>query len=167
VKWTTGVNFINILLEAFTCADLKSTKKTVKFSVFWCFWDLQAQEMLKECWWNLRQASISPTFYKQLFWTKVFRLDHKLWSTICKFLAKKCQISVCKMLIKLTTALHLTCAEGHLEAVQFLLEICKVHPEPKDRWVFGYWLTFSCDKETESDLFCLCISWHWNKWCKI
>jgi ankyrin repeat protein len=33
------------------------------------------------------------------------------------------------------TALHLTCAEGHLEAVQFLLEICKVHPEPKDRYM--------------------------------
>ena len=32
------------------------------------------------------------------------------------------------------TALHLTCAEGHLEAVKFLLEICKVHPEPKDRY---------------------------------
>ena len=31
------------------------------------------------------------------------------------------------------TALHLSCAEGHLEAAKFLLEICKVHPEPTDR----------------------------------
>jgi ankyrin repeat protein len=35
------------------------------------------------------------------------------------------------------TALHLTCAEGHLEAVKFLLEVCKVHPEPKDRFAFS------------------------------
>ncbi len=31
------------------------------------------------------------------------------------------------------TALHLSAAEGHLESVKFLLEICKVYPEPRDR----------------------------------
>jgi len=39
---TPGVNFINILLAAFTCADPKRAKKTVKLSIFLCFWDLQA-----------------------------------------------------------------------------------------------------------------------------
>ncbi len=34
VHVTPGVNFINILRAAFTCADPKSTKMTVKLSVF-------------------------------------------------------------------------------------------------------------------------------------
>jgi len=29
-----GLNFINVLREAFTCADPKSIKKTVKLSIF-------------------------------------------------------------------------------------------------------------------------------------
>ena len=37
----SGVNFTNILHTAFTCADPKSTKKTVKLSSFLCFWDLR------------------------------------------------------------------------------------------------------------------------------
>ena len=32
------------------------------------------------------------------------------------------------------TALHLAAAEGHLEVVKFLVETCKVNPDPKDRW---------------------------------
>ncbi|KAG1671954.1 Glutaminase kidney isoform, mitochondrial [Nymphon striatum] len=32
------------------------------------------------------------------------------------------------------TALHLACAEGHLEVVQFLLNFCKVPHDCKDRW---------------------------------
>ncbi|XP_071332900.1 glutaminase kidney isoform, mitochondrial [Trachinotus anak] len=32
------------------------------------------------------------------------------------------------------TALHIAAAEGHLEAVIFLTEICKVNPHMKDRW---------------------------------
>ncbi len=32
------------------------------------------------------------------------------------------------------TALHLAAAEGHLESVKFLLEKCRVHPDPRDRW---------------------------------
>ena len=31
------------------------------------------------------------------------------------------------------TPLHLSAAEGHLEVTEFLLNICKVNPEPKDR----------------------------------
>ena len=31
------------------------------------------------------------------------------------------------------TALHLAAVEGHLEAVKFLIEKCKVAPAPKDR----------------------------------
>ena len=33
------------------------------------------------------------------------------------------------------TALHLCAAEGHFECVKFLLEVCKVFPDPKDRSV--------------------------------
>ena len=36
----SGVNFTNILRAAFTHADPKSAKKTVKLSSFLCFWDL-------------------------------------------------------------------------------------------------------------------------------
>ncbi|XP_062247289.1 glutaminase kidney isoform, mitochondrial isoform X1 [Platichthys flesus] len=32
------------------------------------------------------------------------------------------------------TALHIAAAEGHLEAILFLTEICKVNPHMKDRW---------------------------------
>ena len=32
------------------------------------------------------------------------------------------------------TALHLAAAEGHTECVRFLLDICKVAPNPEDRW---------------------------------
>ena len=31
------------------------------------------------------------------------------------------------------TPLHLSAAEGHLDVTEFLLNICKVNPEPKDR----------------------------------
>ena len=32
------------------------------------------------------------------------------------------------------TALHLCAAEGHMDCGKFLLEVCKVYPDPKDRW---------------------------------
>lgn len=32
------------------------------------------------------------------------------------------------------TALHLAAAQGHLPCVEFLLKVCKVHPNPKDRY---------------------------------
>ena len=34
------------------------------------------------------------------------------------------------------TALHVAAAEGHFDAVKFLLELGKVNPEPQDRWGF-------------------------------
>eukprot|EP00095_Tigriopus_kingsejongensis_P012686 maker-scaffold22_size673200-snap-gene-4.21 protein:Tk12686 transcript:maker-scaffold22_size673200-snap-gene-4.21-mRNA-1 annotation:"hypothetical protein DAPPUDRAFT_320441" len=34
------------------------------------------------------------------------------------------------------TALHLACAEGHLNCVQFLVETCKANPLLRDRWGF-------------------------------
>jgi len=37
---TSGVNFTNILHTAFTCADPKSAKNTVKLLVFYALWDL-------------------------------------------------------------------------------------------------------------------------------
>ncbi len=46
------VNFINVLRAAFALTDPKSAKKTVKLSVFLRFWDLQAQKLLLEPWWN-------------------------------------------------------------------------------------------------------------------
>jgi len=45
---TSLVNFINILLADFTCADPESAKETVKLSVFLRFWDLRAQKVLLE-----------------------------------------------------------------------------------------------------------------------
>ncbi len=36
------------LRESFTRADPKSTKNTVKMSVFFCFWNLHAQKLLVE-----------------------------------------------------------------------------------------------------------------------
>jgi glutaminase len=32
------------------------------------------------------------------------------------------------------TSLHIAAAEGHMELVQYLIEIVKVNPQPKDRW---------------------------------
>ena len=32
------------------------------------------------------------------------------------------------------TPLHLAAAEGHLECVKFLMGVCQVDPDPKDRW---------------------------------
>jgi len=44
-----GVNFINIIGEAFTRADPKSTKKTFNCQSLLRFWDLCAQKLLVEC----------------------------------------------------------------------------------------------------------------------
>jgi hypothetical protein len=41
MKLSTGVNFINILQADFMSEDSKSTKNTVKLSVFLCFRDLR------------------------------------------------------------------------------------------------------------------------------
>jgi len=59
------VNFNSILLEAFTLVDSESVKKyIVKSSVsFLHFWDLPAQKMYVECWWNWALVSISTAFY--------------------------------------------------------------------------------------------------------
>ena len=35
------------------------------------------------------------------------------------------------------TALHLAAAEGHLDCVKFLMDICDVAPDPVDRWAGG------------------------------
>ena len=45
MKYTPGVNFINVLHAAFACVDLKSVKKTVELSVFLRFDDLRAQKL--------------------------------------------------------------------------------------------------------------------------
>lgn len=34
------------------------------------------------------------------------------------------------------TALHIAAAEGHTEAVRFLVDTCRVIKDPKDRWGF-------------------------------
>jgi len=44
-KMEPGVNFINVLLEAFARTEPKSIKKTVKSSIFLRFWDLRAQNL--------------------------------------------------------------------------------------------------------------------------
>ncbi len=38
MKLTPGLNFINVLLTAFTLPDPKSVKKTVKLSIFFTLW---------------------------------------------------------------------------------------------------------------------------------
>ncbi|CAJ1084807.1 glutaminase kidney isoform%2C mitochondrial isoform X1 [Xyrichtys novacula] len=57
------------------------------------------------------------------------------------------------------TALHIAAAEGHLEAVVFLTDICKVNPHMKDRWgnspvedamQFGHELVVSLLQEYQS-----------------
>jgi len=32
------------------------------------------------------------------------------------------------------TALHLASSDGHLDCVRFLVDVCKVNPNVKDRW---------------------------------
>jgi len=44
MKLTPGVNFINTIQAAFMSANPKSVKKTVKLSIYLCFWDLCSQK---------------------------------------------------------------------------------------------------------------------------
>jgi len=50
VKLTTGVDFTNILMEAFMHADPEGAKDTDDLTVFLRFWDLLLQKLLVKCW---------------------------------------------------------------------------------------------------------------------
>jgi len=54
-----GVNFINVLRAAFMHLVPKSSKNTVKPSVFLHFLDQLAGKLLKKCWWNWPLVPIS------------------------------------------------------------------------------------------------------------
>ncbi len=61
-----GVNFINVLGAALAHTEAKSVKKTVKPSIFLCFWDLRAQKLYVNMLVKLTPGkwSLSPTFGK-------------------------------------------------------------------------------------------------------
>jgi len=48
----SGLNFINALRTAFTHVDPKSTKRHSSCWSFLRFWDLHAQKLFVEWWWN-------------------------------------------------------------------------------------------------------------------
>jgi len=49
---TSGVNFINVLHEAFTNTYPKSYKKLMTWLSFLCIWDLCVKKLQVKCWWN-------------------------------------------------------------------------------------------------------------------
>jgi len=56
-----GVNFINILLTAFTRAEPESAKRQSSCWSFLCFWDLHTQNLLVESLWNWPQETLEPS----------------------------------------------------------------------------------------------------------
>jgi len=85
-----GLNFINVLLTAFTLAEPKSVKRYWWLTcIFLPFWDLWAQKMLVERWWNWHlvcvcgnspharhgRLSNSSIFHQEIFFFDCNHLD--------------------------------------------------------------------------------------------
>jgi len=97
-----GVNFINIFTHSFCACRFQKYKKTDDLSVFFtllgsahvkvefsqvvsiflCFWDLLAQKLLVDYWWNWDQASISSTFYEQLLHMQIPKMKNTVRSSV-------------------------------------------------------------------------------------
>jgi len=59
-SWSPGLNFINILRTAFTLADPKSVKKTVKLSIFFTLLGSTNVKAVRRTLMNLSPGSWSP-----------------------------------------------------------------------------------------------------------
>jgi len=62
VTWGQFHQHAMYLRIAFTRADPESVRIQLSPKYFLCFWDLPAQKLLEERWWNRHLVSISSTF---------------------------------------------------------------------------------------------------------
>ncbi len=105
MKLRAGLNFSNILRTFFIGEQIKQLfSNYIPLCNFLGSKILTKNERIK-CWWNWWQVQISPTFYNQLFGTKVFLQWFELITVLlCNFLSKEYWHNcACKMLVKLTT----------------------------------------------------------------
>jgi len=77
MKLTAGLNFINVLPTAFTCADPKTVKKTVKLSIFFTLSGSMSIKAVRKM-----LVKLTPGLYQEQCFSRD-KLSH-----FCKFILK-------------------------------------------------------------------------------